>query len=541
MKFIGWLNNSGLNPALVEACGKLYASCFEGLTEKDVELGKYLNGLQNGKELPPQPDDVAGSAQHYYYMFCNQPDFTANLLMAGSQVHDPVTDEDLASMKNVLGEGDPTKLKECATVFTYCDTSREDMVKAAELFRSGNVAEGFSVAKDCLTRLGYVVKRYQKGQYTDKTNLSTNNNIGKRVIRNQWLVHGTTPVSAINIAKYGFDRGNKIGMLAYNKSEKTNGQKHDYTGDYMFAFDASDDMSGYDLTNYVDINRYGDGLVVFKGSGYKVFHEGDDEYQVIFDYHEPTGCFLVLSTQQAKKSGFPVRKPADNVMKIYNVQVYGQKDGNFVPLYAACEERECVQWIVDNGDQYGSYMFKWNKPVTESVECTEAVMARYESVEDTALTPFDEVMDIAKVSYDRSGGMDYELEEGEDEESKYAVVKDAVDCIYGEMDAQLKSKGTVTVYRALSAKEAKDIRMDYLGESWTLYEDTAIEFGSHNGSNFILKAEAGLDAIDLDRTWEAAGACADLDEYEVCIEDTDRLRNLQIGRIVKRTAVYDIK
>lgn len=547
MKFIGWLNNSGLNPALVEACGKLYASCFEGLTEKDVELGKYLNGLQNGKELPPQPDDVAGSAQHYYYMFGNQPEFTANLLMAGSQVHDPVTDEDLARLKNVLGEGDPTKLKECATVFTYCDTNRDDMVKAAELFRSENVAEGFSVAKDCLTRLGYNVKRYQNGQYTDKTNLSTNNSIGKRVIRNQWLVHGTTPVSAINIAKYGFDRGNKIGMLAYNKSEKANGQKHDYTGDYMFAFDASDDMSGYDLTNYVDINRYGDALVVFKGSGYKVFHEGDDEYQVIFDYHEPTGCFLVLSTQQAKANGFPVRKPADNVVKIYNVQVYGQNDGSFVPLYAACEERECVQWIVDNGDQYSRYMFKWNKPVTESVDCNlpktplvDAAKALYESVEDTALTPFDDAIDIAKVSYDRTGGMDYEPEEGEDEESKYTVVKNTVDCIYGEMEEQLKSKGTVTVYRALSAKEVKDIRMDYLGESWSLYEDTAIEFGSHNGSNFILKAEAGLDAIDLDRTWEVAGACADLDEYEVCIEDTDRLRDLQIGRIVKRTAVYDI-
>lgn len=165
----------------------------------------------------------------------------------------------------------------------------------------------------------------------------------------------------------------------------------------------------------------------------------------------------------------------------------------------------------------------------------------YESVEDTALTPFDDAIDIAKVSYDRCGGMDYEPEEGEDEESRYTVVKNTVDCIYGEMEEQLKSKGTVTVYRALSAKEVKGIRMDYLGESWSLYEDTAIEFGSHNGSNFILKAEAGLDAIDLERTWEVAGACADMDEYEVCIEDTDRLKDLHIGRIVKRTAVYDIK
>ena len=177
-----------------------------------------------------------------------------------------------------------------------------------------------------------------------------------------------------------------------------------------------------------------------------------------------------------------------------------------------------------------------NLPKTPLVE---AVKALYESVEDTALTPFDDAIDIAKDSYDRSGGMDYEPEEGEDEESKYTVVKNTVDCIYGEMEEQLKSKGTVTVYRALSVKEAKDIRMDYLGESWSLYEDTAIEFGSHNGSNFILKAEAGLDAIDLTRTWEAAGACADLDEYEVCIEDTDRMKDLQIGRIVKRTAVYE--
>lgn len=456
MNFIGWLKNSGLNPALVEACGKLYAACVEGLTEKDVELGKYLNGLQNGKELPPQPDDVAGSAQHYYYMFCNQPEFTANLLMAGSQVHDPVTDEDLARLKNVLGEGDPNTLKECATLFTYCDTSREDMVKAATLFHSGNVDKGFSVARDCLTRLGFNVKRYQNGQDTDKANLSTNNSIGKRVVRNQWLVHGTTTESAINIAKNGFDRGNKIGMLAYNKSEPANGQKHDYTGDYMFAFDASDDMSGYDLTNYVDINRYGDALVVFKGSGYKVFHEGDDEYQVIFDYHEPTGCFLVLSTQQAKASGFPVRKPADNVVKIYNVQVYGQKDGSFVPLYAACEDRECVQWIVDNGDQYGRYMFRWNKPVTESVDCADAQVPSDDYIEQV----------LRHTQYGGSGYPEYEEPNFAD---RVEYTKNVIKSL----------KFPLRVWRALKVNPGNKLRLGAdVGKHWTYNKDM---FNGHKG------------------------------------------------------------
>jgi hypothetical protein len=172
-----------------------------------------------------------------------------------------------------------------------------------------------------------------------------------------------------------------------------------------------------------------------------------------------------------------------------------------------------------------------------STPLCEAVRALYESDNVIGLPHIDEVLAIAKEAYDRSGGMDYD---GDDEESKYDIVKDMVGIVYGEIASQLATKGTVTVYRALHAKDVKDIRMDYLGESWSLYEDTAIEFGSHNGSNFILKANAGLDAIDLDRTWEAAGACADLDEYEVCIGDTDLLKDLQVGHIVKRTAVYDV-
>jgi hypothetical protein len=355
------------NAPKLEGIDALAQAFVEGITEKDLALDRYLKGMQ--ADVPPQPEGVAGSAQAYYYMLGRKPNETADLLSAVAKASAP-------EIEKALGPGTHEVAEKLAKEMEpdYNGLKPDMLERAASLYREGKVADGFREARGAMedfafNHMCYAVSKVWNTD-DDKGSLSVDSSLGRRVVRNTWLVHGTTPESAVSIAKRGFDRGNKIGMLAYNLSAGADGQKHDYSGDYLFAFDAGDDIHGSGETS-VDLDKYGDALVVFKGSGYKVFHHGDNEYQVIFDYHEPKACFLVSSSSAAAELGFPVRKAGENAMAIYNDQVYGQKDGQPVPLFAAQHANDCVEWIVAHGDQYRNFMFRWgtgeNKNMTEGI------------------------------------------------------------------------------------------------------------------------------------------------------------------------------
>ena len=149
------------------------------------------------------------------------------------------------------------------------------------------------------------------------------------------------------------------------------------------------------------------------------------------------------------------------------------------------------------------------------------------------LDSFDDALERALVGLQRAGGLDDLVEddpEYEDElQYRKSNVRDKLETLYEEMFDQLQRNGYVTIYRAIKAKDVDAIDKEYLGVCWTIYEDTADEFAAtNNGGNFIIRAEAPIEAIDQERTWDAIGA--NDDEWEVNIEDTDLLKNIAITK-----------
>jgi len=96
------------------------------------------------------------------------------------------------------------------------------------------------------------------------------------VVKNQWLIHFTD--DAFSIASNGFNMGmgelEQLGLTTHFTDEA---KKY---GGYNFAFDTSDFMK------YAPGSRgtwkYGKEAVVFRASGIKVWHHGDQEPQIIF-------------------------------------------------------------------------------------------------------------------------------------------------------------------------------------------------------------------------------------------------------------------
>ena len=89
-----------------------------------------------------------------------------------------------------------------------------------------------------------------------------------RIIKNEWCIHFGS--DSENIAREGFTGGTEdIDHLAYTNA----GQQKHYAG-YDFAFLIND--------RSVDYNEYGDEAVIFRTSGVEIFHNGDNQNQVIF-------------------------------------------------------------------------------------------------------------------------------------------------------------------------------------------------------------------------------------------------------------------
>ena len=500
---------SGSNNPQLEGIDALAQAFVEGITEKDLALDRYLKGMQ--ADVPPQPEGVSGSAQAYYYMLGRKPKETADLLSAVAKA---ASGDAAPGIEKALGPGTRDVAEKLARDMEHdYNGLKPDMLeRAASLYREGKMADGFREARGAMEDFAFnhmcyaVSKVWNTGD--DKGSLSVDSNIGRRVVRNTWLVHGTTPESAVNIAKRGFDRGNKIGMLAYNLSDGADGQKHDYSGDYLFAFDAGSDIHGSGETS-VDLDKYGDALVVFRGSGYKAFHHGDNEYQVIFDYHEPNACFLVISSSAASELGFPVRKAGENAMAIYNDQVFGQKDGKPVPLFAAQHSNDCVEWIVAHGDQYRNFMFRWgtgeNKGMTEGLDAVAAAFTEAVSfAKDTdlysdrkygeGLDPHDTSDATLMEAFRRAAG-DTALDNDRGK-ALYRYIKQFL---------MYSTKGKTKVYRgvAIPAKHWDELIRDASGKVNQIDEDTIRsllsntrkDFNSYSTSPTVAEhyATAGID------------------------------------------------
>lgn len=150
-------------------------------------------------------------------------------------------------------------------------------------------------------------------------------------IKNQWLIHFSDHAS--DVAYNGF----KIGMQSLETLGLTTFWKHGSSekkyGGYNFAYQIKDfERYGLDSRG-TGTWKYGSEAVLFRASGVRVWHHGDEEPQVIF--WGPSANSIVYLRQ-------------------YNVSWYVEnlKTGN--TIYSNEDLSTVVDWVVANYNQYKS-------------------------------------------------------------------------------------------------------------------------------------------------------------------------------------------
>lgn len=144
-----------------------------------------------------------------------------------------------------------------------------------------------------------------------------------QILKNTWLVHFTN--NGDDIVKNGFTKGvNEIEKLALTTHLGDFDKKY---GGYNFAYTITDfkkyakNRLGY---------KYGKELVIFKSSGVRLWHSGDDENQTIFWGKEAIHINCIHNE--------------------YGDWVIRNKVGN--KIYENENLEKVVDWVVNNYDQY---------------------------------------------------------------------------------------------------------------------------------------------------------------------------------------------
>ena len=145
------------------------------------------------------------------------------------------------------------------------------------------------------------------------------------IVKNQWLIHFTN--DAYSIANNGF----KYGVYDMTKLGLTTslGEFYKKYGGYNFAYLLGDfDRYAKNRHGY----KYGEEAVVFRASGIKTWHYGDQEPQVIF--YGNTATNIIPVTKGESGNWEIVNKKTDNV------------------LFSSDELQKVADWIESNYEQY---------------------------------------------------------------------------------------------------------------------------------------------------------------------------------------------
>ena len=372
---------------------------YEGLTKSDLALGRYLKSFNKGIKVPPLPQGITPKEQAAYMMLARHPQEVAKLLDIGVTYGIPEDGEeefdetfaeiDIQDTLKKIAELTSDRSRgavrgataDVVYVYEHLD-NKDELKKAADLYRNGQSDAGYTALKNALGEIDFeylvypIVKLWKsEDAYRDDKLFVLNPDIKSHLLRNRWLIHETSVDAGLSILKNGFDRGNLAGDLAM-----TTWGKHSQTGDYLFAHDVLD-MLSHEPYQSRGFGSYGNFALVFQGSGYKAYHDIDEENQVMFDYHEPKAFFVILYRDEAEEAGFPVK---NTEYEDYKYAVYGQgKSGAPSILFANENVYKCLEWILQHGASYRNAMFKAPAPaVTESVDNSMAVFKTLEELRD---------------------------------------------------------------------------------------------------------------------------------------------------------------
>lgn len=152
-------------------------------------------------------------------------------------------------------------------------------------------------------------------------------------VRNQWLIHFSDNAYDIwkdQTFKYGTEYSD-YNRLALSTHFTRDSKKY---GGFNFAYEDDDvDKYAFDRHGY----KYGNEAILFKGDGIKIFHNGDEEPQVIFDGKATKGPLIYLEVD-------------DNEFKITS-----NIDSNKV-LYKSEKIDNIVNWVDTNYAQYRKHL-----------------------------------------------------------------------------------------------------------------------------------------------------------------------------------------
>ncbi len=348
------------NPALAKALTEGYAALSEGMTAADNRLGNYLRSFNDVLGDPGKSPSGTGDEMAMNMFFNRYSREFSDVLSAYLSSREGMRGERISRMKDAVDNGDRGNGKPCDDFIATRITEVLDKLSPKEISSMEDYCRGrgdksiYSMMKwliggdDAYSIFHNLENAWQGSAGEDMRNMFLDPDTKKSRVFNQWLLHWTRPDAAVSIAKHGFDRGNTIGDLAYNRQSGIGGQYNKYFGDYLFAFTVEDNPK---------ISIYGTSCVMFKGSGYRVWHKGDHENQVIFDYHEPTGCFLVMPEYDTREENLP--DGGANTPEERDFRVIGVKNGKPAVLYSGEGQESCIRWVVENGDRMKSLMFKW--------------------------------------------------------------------------------------------------------------------------------------------------------------------------------------
>lgn len=148
-------------------------------------------------------------------------------------------------------------------------------------------------------------------------------------IKNEWLIHFTN--DALSIAREGFKYGTEfLDRLHFTNAGHIEGKGKGYD----FAYTVRDYDRFY--RGYNGNPKYGNEAVLFRASGIKTWHYGDEEYQVIFWGNNA-------------KDIIPIQQNYDG-----DWTVFSDKTGRELVKFDKLED--IVNWVLNNKEQYRKHM-----------------------------------------------------------------------------------------------------------------------------------------------------------------------------------------
>lgn len=192
----------------------------------------------------------------------------------------------------------------------------------------------------------------------------------KEIIKNEWMIHFNDIRNTINIASNGFKQGNAMNkkpeQVTYNKPKvETNFFNYAYLATDVINY-VNDPYASFAIETFMEyiMNEKECSFIMFKGNGYRFYHIGDSEEQVVFNNIQPNTKVLILKINDNycvmnSTSAKPILnrpnqfKKGEQGLDLNIHKDFNNPKNNFSNiLYFSREIDKVIKWVMTNFEQY---------------------------------------------------------------------------------------------------------------------------------------------------------------------------------------------